>query len=51
MKAYSLLIIISTFYICRFTWIEIKPELKKNSLIFGYGINYKYEVKFSTLLW
>ena len=27
----------------RYTSIEIKPELKKNNLKFGYGINYKYE--------
>ena len=42
MKAYSLLI----YTICciyRDTSIEIKPELKKNILKFGYGINYKYE--------
>ena len=29
------------FYQC--TSIKIKPELKKNILNFGYGINYKYE--------
>ena len=42
MKAYSLIIII----IChryRYASVEIKPELKKNILKFGYGINYKYE--------
>ena len=31
-------------YIYGYTSIEIKPELQKNSLKFGYGINYKYEV-------
>ena len=42
MKAYSLLVyIICCIY--RYTSIEIKPELKKNILKFGYGINYKYE--------
>ena len=42
MKAYSFFIIITC--VCRYTSTEIKPELKKNILIFGYGINYKYEV-------
>ena len=38
--------IYSLFCICQFylsTSIKIKPELKKNILNFGYGINYKYE--------
>ena len=30
-------------YIYRYTCIKIKPELQKNVLKFGYGINYKYE--------
>ena len=30
-------------YIYNYTSIEIKPELQKNILKFGYGINYKYE--------
>ena len=43
-KAYSLLaLIILTCYVCRFTSVEIKLELKKNILKFSYGINYKYE--------
>ena len=42
MKGYSLFIYI-IFYIYWYTSIEIKPELKKNILNFGYGINYKYE--------
>ena len=42
MKAYSLFIyIICCIY--KYTSIDIKPELKKNILKFGYGINYKYE--------
>ena len=42
MKAYSLFIyIICCIY--RYTSIKIKPELKKNIVKFGYGINYKYE--------
>ena len=42
MKAYALFIyIICCIYM--YTSIEIKPELKKNNLKFGYGINYKYE--------
>ena len=27
----------------RYSSVEIKPELQKNVLKFGYGINYKYE--------
>ena len=42
MKAYSLVIIIICC-ICRCTSVEIKPDLKKNILNFGYGINFKYE--------
>ena len=41
MKFYSLFCIIFQFYIG--TSIKIKPELKRNILNFGYGINYKYE--------
>ena len=29
--------------IYRYTFVEIKPELKKSILKFGYGINYKNE--------
>ena len=44
MKSYSLLvIIILTCCIYRYTSVDINPELKKNILKFGYGINYKYE--------
>ena len=28
---------------CEYTSVEIMPELKKNILNFGYGINFKYE--------
>ena len=42
MKAYSLFIYRSCC-IYRYTSIKIKPELKKNILKFGYGINYKYK--------
>ena len=38
--AYSLLIIIC--YIYRYTSIELKPDLKKNILKFGYGIYYNH---------
>ena len=41
MRAYSLTIIISC--ICRYSSIEIKPELKKNIFNFGHGINFKYK--------
>ena len=30
--------------------IKIKPELQRNILKFGYGINYKYEGYVSTLI-
>ena len=43
MKAYSLIVIIFTCCICRYTYVEIKPELKKNILNLGYEINFKYE--------
>ena len=43
MKAYSLFICINFSCIYRCTSIKIKPELKKNTLKFGYGVNYKYE--------
>ena len=33
--------VICSIYRC--SSIEIKPELKRNTLNFGYGINYKYE--------
>ena len=41
MNIYSLFCILCQFYLS--TSIKIKPELKKNILNFGYGINYKYE--------
>ena len=43
MKAYSLFIYINLCCIYRYTSFKFKPELKKNILKFGYGINYKYE--------
>ena len=43
MKVYSLVVIIFTCCICRCISVKIKPELKKNILNFGYGINFKYE--------
>ena len=37
-------LIVILFYICcRYSSVEIKPELQKNVLKFGYRINYKYE--------
>ena len=41
MKFYLLFCIV--FQFCRGTSVKIKPELKRNILNFGYGINYKYE--------
>ena len=29
--------------VCKYTSVEILPELKRNILNFGYGINFKYE--------
>ena len=43
MKIYLLFIIMQFHCIYRYTSIEIKPELKRNILNFGYGINYRYE--------
>ena len=44
MKAY-LIIVIFVFMccICRYTLVKIMPELNKNILNFGYGINFKYK--------
>ena len=39
MKAYSLIVIIFLCYICKYTSVEIMPEVEKNILNFGYGIN------------
>ena len=41
MKIYTPFCIVFQFYIG--TLIEIKPELERNILNFGYGINYKFE--------
>ena len=41
MKAYSLIILFN--YACIYTTVDIVPELKRNILNFGYGINFKYE--------
>ena len=41
MNIYSLFCILCQFYLS--TSIKIKPEIEKNILNFGYGINYKYE--------
>ena len=40
---YLLFIFVQFYCIYRYTFIEIKPELKRNILNFGYSINYKYE--------
>ena len=46
MKAYSLIVIfIFICFICKYTSVENMPELKRNILSFGYGINFKYELK------
>ena len=47
MKAYSLIVIMFACCICRYTSVEIKPELKKNILNFGQRINFKYEGMFA----
>ena len=43
MNTYLLFIFVQFYCIYRYTSIKIKPELKRNILNFGYGINYKYE--------
>ena len=43
MKAYSLISYFHLLCICRYTSVDIMPELKRNILNFGYGINFKYE--------
>ena len=43
MKAYSLITLIFICCICKYASLEIKPELRKYILNFGYGINFKYE--------
>ena len=43
MKAYMLFIFVQFYCIYRYTSIKIKPELRRNILNFGYGMNYKYE--------
>ena len=43
MKIYMHFIFMQFGYIYQCTSTTIKPELKKNILNFGYGINYKYE--------
>ena len=42
MKAY-LGIVIFISCICKYTSVDIMPELKRNILNFGYRINFKYE--------
>ena len=37
------LLIILLCFSCKYSSVKIKPELQKNILKFGYGINYKYE--------
>ena len=41
MRFYLLFCVIFQFYIG--TSIEIRPELQRNILNFGYGVNYKFE--------
>ena len=43
MKSYLHILFVIYCCIYRYTSIKIKPELKKNILKFGYGINHKYE--------
>ena len=40
---YTNLLTILFCHSSRYSSVKIKPELQKNVLIFGYGINYKYE--------
>ena len=43
MKLYTF-ILVKIIVVTMSRGIEIRPELQKNILKFGYGINYKYEV-------
>ena len=44
MRANSLIVIfVFTCCFCRYTSVEIMPDLQKNILNFGYRINFKYE--------
>ena len=44
MKIYLYITLIVLLYLsCRYSSVKIKPELQKNVLKFGCGINYKYE--------
>ena len=44
MKAYSLLVnFVFVCCVCKYTSVEIMPELKKNILNFAYRINFKYK--------
>ena len=44
MEAYSLIVIfVFVCCLCEYTSVEIRSELKRNILNFGYGINFKYE--------
>ena len=43
MNSYLLFIFVQCYCFYRCTSIKIKPELNRNILNFGYGINYKYE--------
>ena len=49
MKAY-LLIIVFICFICKYTSLDMMPELKRNILNFLYGINFKSEGMLSHLL-
>ena len=42
MKVYSLIAILICC-VCEYTSVDIMPELKRNILNFGYGINFNYE--------
>ena len=37
------LFVILFYLCCRYSSVKVKPELQKNVLKFGHGINYKYE--------
>ena len=44
MKIYLYATLTILFYLsCRYSSVKIKPELQKNVLKFGYGMNYKYK--------
>ena len=43
MQHYFIFITVFLISLCKALTIDVMPELKKNVLNFGYGVNFKYE--------